>query len=187
MSDTRETIMTVARGMAQAHGYGGLSFRELARAIGIKSASIHYHFPTKGDLGAALAQRYAEDARAALEAIRAESSNLGTRLRRYAGIFRVALANGNRMCLCGFLAAEHDDLPESVKAQVRAFADVNIDWLARILAEAEPGATQRSKQRHARSIFAAISGAQLIARSRDDIALYDEIIASYFSTGLMPA
>jgi hypothetical protein len=29
--DTRESIMTVARGVAQAHGYNGLSFRELAR------------------------------------------------------------------------------------------------------------------------------------------------------------
>jgi TetR/AcrR family transcriptional repressor of nem operon len=187
MSDTRETIMTVARRMAQAHGYGGLSFRELASAIGIKSASIHYHFPTKGDLGAALARRYTEDARARLDAIAQETGDLGIRLRRYAGIFRVALANGNRMCLCGFMAAEHDDLPDAVKAQVQAFADVNIDWLSRILAEAELGATPRAKARRARAIFAAISGAQLIARSRDDIALYDEIIASYCSTGLIPA
>eukprot|EP01034_Spumella_vulgaris_P015327 gene15327-19571_t len=33
MLDTRETIMAVARTTAQAHGYNGLSFRELARAV----------------------------------------------------------------------------------------------------------------------------------------------------------
>jgi TetR/AcrR family transcriptional repressor of nem operon len=62
MQDTRETIMTLARATAQAHGYNGLSFRELAKAVGVKSASVHYHFPTKGDLGAALARRYREEA-----------------------------------------------------------------------------------------------------------------------------
>jgi TetR/AcrR family transcriptional repressor of nem operon len=56
--DTREQIMALGRSTVQAHGYGGLSFRELAKAIGIKSASIHYHFPAKADLGAALVQAY---------------------------------------------------------------------------------------------------------------------------------
>ena len=49
-SDTRETIMEAGRKTVQAHGYNGLGFRELAKEVGIKSASIHYHFPTKGDL-----------------------------------------------------------------------------------------------------------------------------------------
>ena len=32
-SDTREAIMAVARKTVQAHGYNGLSFRELAKEI----------------------------------------------------------------------------------------------------------------------------------------------------------
>ncbi len=61
-TDTRETIMRAARAAVQAHGYNALSFRELAKEVGIKSASVHYHFPTKGDLAAALARRYADEA-----------------------------------------------------------------------------------------------------------------------------
>ena len=53
----------------QAHGYSGLNFRHLAEVVGIKSASIHYHFPTKADLGAAVAKRYWEDTAAVLEAM----------------------------------------------------------------------------------------------------------------------
>ena len=56
-NDTRQTIMNAARATVQARGYNALSFRELAKEVGIKSASIHYYFPTKGDLGAALASR----------------------------------------------------------------------------------------------------------------------------------
>jgi TetR/AcrR family transcriptional repressor of nem operon len=183
MLDTRETIMATARATAQAHGYTGLSFRELAKAIGIKSASIHYHFPTKGDLGAALARRYCEDAAAGLAAIAAETPDPGLRLRKYAAVFRRALENGNRMCMCGFMAAEHDDLPEPVKAEVKAFTDLNTAWLAEILAAAgDPAPAPR-----ALAIFAAIGGAQLAARSRGDIALYDAIVESYRATGLIPA
>lgn len=53
--------MTAARATVQSHGYNALSFRELAKEVGIKSAIVHYHFPTKGDLGAALARRYTEE------------------------------------------------------------------------------------------------------------------------------
>ncbi len=53
--------MTAARLTVQDRGYGGLSFRELAKEVGIKSASIHHYFPTKGELGSALAARYTSD------------------------------------------------------------------------------------------------------------------------------
>jgi len=177
MLDTRETIMTLARATAQAHGYGGLSFRELAKAVGVKSASIHYHFATKADLGAALARRYCEDAAVTLAAIRAESPDAATCLRRYTDVFRLALANENRMCMCGFMAAEHDDLPDAVKREVQAFADLNVAWLTDVLGDSQ----------HALAIFAAVGGAQLIARSQGDIATFDRIIKSYSAAGLIPA
>ena len=56
-TDTKQAILDVAKARVQARGYNSLSFRELAKEIGVKSASIHYHFSTKGDLGAALARR----------------------------------------------------------------------------------------------------------------------------------
>ncbi|MBT2186209.1 TetR/AcrR family transcriptional regulator [Sphingobium nicotianae] len=186
MLDTRETILTHARATAQAHGYGGLSFRELAKAVGVKSASIHYHFPTKGDLGAELARRYGEEARAALEAIRAEDPDPAICLRKYTAIFRRALENDNRMCLCNFLAAEHDDLPEAVRREVRAFADINVAWLARVLAQGETSANPAAIERRALAIFAAVGGAQLIARSQGNVLVYDTVIASYRAAGLIP-
>ncbi len=55
----------------------------------------------------------------------------------YVALFRKALEDGNRMCLCGIMAAEYDDLPDAVKVEVAAFADLNIDWLTKALAEAD--------------------------------------------------
>jgi TetR/AcrR family transcriptional regulator, transcriptional repressor for nem operon len=187
MSDTRETIMVAARQTVQAHGYNGLSFRELAKKVGIKSASVHYHFPTKGDLGAALARRYREDAKAALEVFRAESPDPTICLRKYTDVFRLALKNENRMCLCGFMAAEYHDLPEAVKVEVQAFADVNVAWLAKILSSMDSFRDPSMAKARALAIYAAIGGAQLTARSRADISVYDKIVESYRVAGLIPS
>jgi len=42
----------------RAGGFHACSFREIATDVGIKSASVHHHFPAKADLGAALVARY---------------------------------------------------------------------------------------------------------------------------------
>ena len=183
---SKEAILAAARRTAQAHGYSGLNFRELAAEVGIKAASIYHHFPSKADLGAAVARRYWEDTAAALESMLAETSDPVRCLRRYPDVFRKALENNNRMCLCSFMAAEYDDLPEAVKKEVQAFADVNVAWLSKVLSAAAVVDSGESEQR-ARAIFAAVAGAQLMARSRSDISLYDALIDSYRVAGLLPS
>ena len=75
--------MAAAKRTAQARGYGGLNFRDLAAEVGIKAASIYHHFPSKADLGAAVARRYWEDTAAQLEAMLAETADPVRCLRRY--------------------------------------------------------------------------------------------------------
>jgi TetR/AcrR family transcriptional repressor of nem operon len=179
-TDTRETIMTVAKAMVQARGYNALSFREVAKDIGVKSASIHYYFPTKGDLGAALAQRYTDDAVSYFESLLAEPLDVETRFERYIAVFRAALLNDNRMCLYGIMAAEYGDLPAEVRAAVDGFSAANVRWLVQVLA------SRKADEARALAIFAAIEGAQLVARGRGDIAVFDQTIAAYRAAGLMP-
>jgi TetR/AcrR family transcriptional regulator, transcriptional repressor for nem operon len=185
-SSSKEAILAAARRAAQAHGYSGLNFRDLADEVGIKAASIYYHFPSKADLGAAVARRYWEDTASGLEFLLAETSDPIRCLRRYPDVFRKALETENRMCLCSFMAAEYDDLPEAVKREVQTFTDVNVAWLSRVLSAAAVVGAEESEPR-ARAIFAAIAGAQLIARSRSDISFYDALIDTYRVAGLLPA
>ena len=162
-----------------------MNFRDLAVEVGIKAPSIYHHFPSKADLAAAVAKRYWEDSAAALEALSAESRDPMESLRRYPNTFRDALENENRICLCSFMAAEYDNLPEPVKKEVQIFADINVAWLSKMLSAAKLVSSKESKRR-ARAIFAAVAGAQLIARSRSDISLYDALIKSYRLAGLLP-
>src|SRR5271155_2639466 len=136
--DTKDRIMMAARLTVQDRGYGGLSFRELAKDVGIKSASIHHYFPTKGELGSALAERYTSDLREYLDGLLAEGLDQKTCFERYTDVFGQTLRNDNRMCMAGILAAEHKELPAEVRAEVVKFGEMNVDWIARALAVNAP-------------------------------------------------
>ena len=185
-ANAREDILAAAKLMAQAHGYVGLNFRDLAEQVGIKAASIHYHFPSKADLAAAVAKRYWEDSAAYLESLLRNSAKPLDALRRYPETFRWALENDNRICLCSFMFAQFDDLPDPVKSEVQAFANLNVAWLKKTLVAANVTSSKEAEKR-ARAISAAIMGAQLMARSRADITVYDNLIESYRAAGLLPA
>lgn len=184
-ADTKETILGIARSMVQARGYNALSFREIAKEVGVKSASIHYHFPTKGDLAAALARRYTEDGVAYLNDLQDAGLDLSTCMQKYTDIFRTALANNNRMCLCGIMAAEYDDLPVAVRDELDRFTEANVTWLAAQWLHADPHLDTAAAREHALAIYAAIEGAQLVARGRCDIATFDQLIKAYRKAGLL--
>ena len=185
-ANAREDILAAAKLVAQAHGYAGLNFRDLAEQVGIKAASIYYYFPSKAELATAVAKRYWEDAADYLESLLQNSPKPLDALRRYPETFRWALANDNRICLCSSMSAQFDDLPDVVKTEVQAFTDVNVAWLKKTLIAAKI-ATPREAEKRARAIYSGIVGAQLMARGRADIALYDSLIDSYRAVGLLPA
>jgi TetR/AcrR family transcriptional repressor of nem operon len=185
-ASSSDRILAAATRIAQAHGYGGLNVRTLADEVGIKAASLYHHFPSKADLAAAVAKRYWEDSAATLEALAIETPDPVACLRVYPRTFRTSLENDNRMCLSSFMAAEYDDLPDNVQREVRTFADVNVAWLANMLVAAKIADATAAGAR-ARAIFAAVAGAQLMARGRADIALFDTLIETYQASGLLPA
>jgi TetR/AcrR family transcriptional repressor of nem operon len=185
-ANAKEAILVAGRQSAQAHGYGGLNMRELASDVGIKAASIYHHFPSKADLAAAIAKRYWQDTKAWLDDVASRNNDPKESLREFPETFRMSLGNGNRLCLGSFLGAEYDDLPEPVRKEVQTFADVNVAWLRERVVEAGLVAEGDAEER-ARAIFAAIVGAQLLARSRSDISIFDSMIVSYRAAGLLPA
>jgi TetR/AcrR family transcriptional regulator, transcriptional repressor for nem operon len=182
--NAKEAILEAARRTAQAHGYGGLNLRDIAAQAGIKAGSIYYHFPGKAELGAAVARRYWEVTAKDLEALSASAGDPKTALQTYPRLFRRSLEEQNRMCLASFMLAEYDDLPDAVKVEVQAFADVNVAWLTKMLT-AVCGA-ERDWEPRARTIYAAVAGAQLLARGGADLGLFDAMIDSLLESGLIP-
>lgn len=159
MPDRRDAILNVAERLIRTHGYSGFSFREVANEVGIKSASVHYHFPTKPDLAAAVARRYRERFADALKT--AEKQGIG-RVKAWRELFHKALSQDGLMCLCGILAAEGDSLPAQVAKEAHAFLQFGIQSLD----EVEPGKGKR--------ILSQLEGAMLIARSAGDPSVFVE-------------
>jgi TetR/AcrR family transcriptional repressor of nem operon len=183
--NAREAILLAAREAAMARGYSGINFRDLAETVGIKAASINYYFANKALLGEAVARRYWEDIERDLDGIADRAKDPLDALRQYPSIFRASLERDNRMCLSSFMAAEHDELPAPVLTEVQRFADVNVAWLSRQLVAARIGGPDNVEAR-ARAIYAAVAGAQILARSRSDVAVFDALIESYRVSGPLP-
>ena len=55
--DTAEQILDTMQDLIQVRGFNAVSYQDIADRIGIRKASIHYHFPTKFALGAAVIER----------------------------------------------------------------------------------------------------------------------------------
>lgn len=119
MKETSERLMDLAEGHIRDAGYGSFSFRNLAAEIGIKSASVHYHFPTKATLIAAVARRYADRFFAAVAPQPDETAD--DAIASYRSAFTAALDQDGLMCLFGVLGAEAGGLSREIGDEILSF------------------------------------------------------------------
>ena len=128
-SQSATQILDIAERRMRLAGYNAVSFRDIAAEMGIKSASLHYHFPKKADLGTALVKRYADNFHAVLSEKTHSLTEPKDRISAFIDIFRDALQDQNLNCLCAVLGAEAPGLPGAVSQEVRNFFEANIAWL----------------------------------------------------------
>jgi TetR/AcrR family transcriptional repressor of nem operon len=180
-SNTAVRILDAAQELVQTRGFNAFSYRDLAERVGIRTASIHYHFPAKADLGRALLQRYraaVAEARAHVDAALPAEADAAEKLRRFAAVLEDVLRNGGRICLGGMLATDFATLPEEMQRAVASFIDDNERWLARVLAEGRAAgalAFPGDPQAAGAALFAALEGAMLTARARGDFSAYSSM------------
>src|SRR5688500_17707188 len=116
-ADTAQRILDVAERLVQTRGFNGFSYADIADALRVTKASLHYHFPSKADLGRRLNERYETTCLAATGAAEAGSTEPREQLKRYAKIYADVLRDG-RMCLCGMLASDYATMPKAMKEEV---------------------------------------------------------------------
>jgi TetR/AcrR family transcriptional repressor of nem operon len=160
-------ILDVAERLAQTLGYNGFSYADIAAQLGVTKASLHYHFPTKAELGRTLIERYRVLFGAALEEIDQHAKGPHEKLQQYVGLYNSVLTN-ERMCLCGMLAAEYATLPAPMQKGLKLFFDANERWLTAVLEQGLRAGTYRFGEpanERARVLLGALEGAMLVARS----------------------
>ena len=145
-------------------GYSGFSFREIAADVGVKSASVHYHFPTKESLAASVARRYRERFMSSVDQEIAEGRDV---IKAWKLAFRRALPSDGKMCLCGVLGATSGNLPEEVMIEARRFFQLGLEKLT------EGGLSQS----RALQVMAILEGAMLLANVLSTSSAFDEATA----------
>jgi TetR/AcrR family transcriptional repressor of nem operon len=178
MGGTAERLMDLAEARIREAGYGGFSFRDLAAEIGIKSASVHHHFPTKAGMAAAVARRYRERF-FEIVAPRHDDQSGDDVVAIYRSAFRSAIERDGRMCLNGMLGAEAGGLPPEVVEEIKAFFRRCVGDLSRRIGGTDAVA-------RAFHVMAALEGGLILARAFGDITAFDQATAS-LSTSSPPA
>lgn len=167
--DKAKTILAVTEEMVRAGGYNGFSFRNIATAVGIKSSSVHYHFSTKEELGAAVARDYTDRFINSLGTAAQLLKDGKNPILVYVEAFQDALESEKGMCLCGMLGSEANILPETVLTETQRFFSKNIEWLTDAFSHMgadDPRST-------ALSTLSTLEGAMIVCHVSKDHSLFD--------------
>ncbi|OKH18012.1 TetR/AcrR family transcriptional regulator [[Limnothrix rosea] IAM M-220] len=178
-SKTATKILDVAQDIVRNRGYSAFSYADIAEEVGIRKASIHYHFASKDNLVRSLVKRYRKNMGRDCAWIAASSTRFDVQLMQFTGLYRHGL-DKNQICLCAMLSADFAVLPEATQAEIQLFFQEAEAWLVELLQKgcnAGLWECSSSVQVEAKGLIALLQGAQLIARSSNNpFETFDQII-----------
>jgi len=172
----REEILDVAEAMIRNAGFNAFSTRDVATAVGIKSASVHYYFPTKADMGVAVTERYTTRFLEQLGDPARFKSGAHEVVALYVNSFRETLARDGKLCLCAVLGAEIGGLPLELGSHTRIFFDRNLAWLRKALVGSS-GVSAAEANAFAVHILAALEGGMILSKSLGKEKLFESVAA----------
>lgn len=130
--DTRAEIIRLGDSLIREKGYNAFSFTDISKQLNIKNASIHYHFPSKTDLGLAIVQEHLT--RLEQLKLKTESIDPVDKLKAFLSIYSVANEE-NKICLVGSLATDYYTVEPKMQSELKKLADNILKWVIEILKE----------------------------------------------------
>ncbi len=135
MQDRKEQILDIAGELLQTRSFSSFSYQDVSDRIGISKASIHHHFPSKEDLGKALAARYRLSYLNKLEEITQKYENPWDQFEAYLTLVGEVVKSGNKICPVGSLQVEHNVISKDMQDEVHVTCRAVQSWLVGVLAE----------------------------------------------------
>ena len=166
-TNTATRILDAAQTMVRNRGYSAFSYADISQEVGIRKASIHYHFPSKEALVTALVQRYRTMLMRQCDRIARSGASPDDQLRQFVALYQNGLDH-HQICLCSMLTADFAVLAQPIQDELQTyFRDVEA-WVAAVLqqgCEAGHWTCKPSASQEAKSLIALLQGAQLLTRS----------------------
>ena len=133
--NTKRAIIDLAESFLQENGFNGFSYAHIAKALDVKNAAIHYHFPTKEELACAVIQRYRDRFQLWINNSRIKTLSPQEKLDWFFSIYTNTRADNGKVCLAGSLETEFNSLPASLQEQTEALTRELLTWLQSTLQE----------------------------------------------------
>jgi TetR/AcrR family transcriptional regulator, transcriptional repressor for nem operon len=130
MQDTREQIISLAEQLIKTRGFNAFSYKDISDPLAIKNAAVHYHFPSKTDLGAAVLDKELE--RMANLKTMMEGMTEMEQLEAVVSTFDRKRQTGC-ICLMGSLSPDFDTLPPVMQEKLQAVSDAILEVLTETL------------------------------------------------------
>lgn len=169
-SNIKERILDIAESLIMKRGYNGFSYKHIASELNVRNAAIHYHFPSKQDLGVAVIQRSQVRFRE-WDAI-AEKAGLSPldMLNESLATYLDYLDSGELVCLGGSLETDFHTFPEEMQDEIRVYVAEILTWMRNVLSRGrKKGLFSFSgpSENMAFYIIASVQGALQMARVSD--------------------
>jgi TetR/AcrR family transcriptional repressor of nem operon len=118
--------------LIRERGFNAFSFHDLSKSLGIKTASIHYHFATKTALGVTLLKQHTEKVKALKEKVKDKSPE--KKLEVFLSIYSKIKAE-DKVCIVGSLATDLHSIDKKIAKEVKILAGEILQWVTEILEE----------------------------------------------------
>ncbi len=135
IQNSKRTILNLAESLLQDKGFNGFSYAHIASELGVKNAAIHYHFPSKEDLGCAVIRTYRDRFKLWTNNARVKDLSSQEKLDWFFGIYTATRADKGKVCLVGSMEAEFNSIPHGLQEEVQALHKELLTWLEATLAE----------------------------------------------------
>lgn len=168
IENSQRTILNLAESLLQDKGFNGFSYAHIASELGVKNAAIHYHFPSKEDLGIAVIKRYRDRFQLWINNARVKDLAPEAKLDWFFSIYTDMRADKGKVCLVGAMEAEYNSIPEGLQAEVGSLHKELLKWLEATLGEGrDAGVFQFNGEpaNKAALILSSVQGALQMARA----------------------
>ncbi len=130
--DTKAAILEIGDKLIREKGYNAFSFSDISKQLNIKNASVHYHFPTKTDLGISIIQEHLSRLRQ-LQQKSADQQPL-QKLNAFFSIYTTAKSE-DKICIVGSLATDLYTVEPEIQVELKKLVGEILQWVMDILDE----------------------------------------------------
>jgi TetR/AcrR family transcriptional regulator, transcriptional repressor for nem operon len=133
--DTKTEILDLAENLLLDRGFNAFSYAHISSALKVKNAAVHYHFPTKADLGVAIIRRATERFASWSRHERMTAKSPPEKLEAFFRSYMRFLEAGQQVCLGGALETDFKTLPPEMQVETQKFTSAIFSWMERVLEE----------------------------------------------------